>query len=202
MKHIVFIVSTLLATVAPTVYAQSSKSANITNTATVVSDCSIQTTQNILFPSVDLLTQESATAQGSFSVRCTKGSYNLQISNGMNMNVGRLYNSVYSGSFTEPNRYNYYFECNRAMKHISENDTLQYELYVDPSMQTKSYNYASTQSSTGAIRPSSCGTTGNFKTVTFTTFEPQQVDIYAKALVTKNLKSGAYVDTISVMVTF
>lgn len=201
MKYIAFIVGTLLVC-APTVYAQSTKSANITNTATVVSDCSIQTTQNILFPSVDLLTQETATAQGSFSVRCTKGSYNLQINNGMNMNVGRLYNSVYSGSFTEPNRYNYYFECNRAMKHISESDTLQYELYVDPSMQTKSYNYASTQSSSGAVRPSTCGTTGNFKTITFTSFEAQQVDIYAKALVTKNLKSGAYVDTISVLVTF
>lgn len=201
MKRIVFIASTLLA-FAPHAYAQSTQSTNITNTVTVVSDCSIQTTQNILFPSVDLLTQETATAQGSFAVRCTKGSYNLQISNGMNMNVGRLYNTVYSGSFTEPNRYNYYFECNRAMKHISENDTLQYELYVDPSMQTKSYNYASTQSSSGAVRPSSCGTTGNFKTITFTSFEPQQVNIYAKALVTKNLKSGAYVDTISVLVTF
>lgn len=201
MKHIIFIASTLLA-FAPTVYAQSSQSTNLTNTATVVSDCSIQTTQNILFPSVNLLTQETATAQGSFAVRCTKGSYNVQISNGMNMTVGKMYNSVYSGTFTDPNRYTYYYECNRAMKHISESDTLPYELYAEANMQSKSYNSASTSGSGSISPPKSCGTGSTFKTVTFSSFEQQQVNVYAKALITKNLKSGAYVDTISIIVTF
>lgn len=192
----------VLATVSIPSTAQTTRSANITNTATVVSDCSIQTTQNILFPSVNLLTQETATAQGSFAVRCTKGSYNVQISNGMNMTVGKMYKSVYSGTFTDPNRYTYYYECNRAMKHISESDTLPYELYAEANMQSKSYNSASTSGSGSISPPKSCGTGGTFKTVTFSSFEQQQVDVYAKALVTKNLKSGAYVDTISVIVTF
>lgn len=192
----------LLATASIPTYAQTTKSANITNTATVVSDCTIRTTQNMLFPSVDLLTQDTATAQGSFGVRCTKGSYNIQISNGMNMNVGTMYNKVYSGSFTDPNRHTYYYECNRAMKHISGTDVLPYELYATSNMQSKSYNYTSTSSTTSPTRPTTCGTNNSFTTVAFTSFEEQQVNIYGKALVSKSLQSGAYIDTISVVVNF
>lgn len=192
----------VLATVSIPSTAQTTRSANITNTATVVSDCSIRTTQNMLFPSVDLLTQDTATAEGSFGVRCTKGSYNIQITNGMNMNVGTLYRSESSGSFTDPNRRTFYYECNRAMKHISGTDVLQYELYATSTMQSKSYNYTTTSSTTTPTRPTTCGTNNSFKTVTFTNFEEQQVNIYGKALVTKSLQSGAYIDTISVVVNF
>lgn len=185
-----------------TVSAQTPKSLNITNTATVVGECTIRTTQNMLFPSVDILTQDTATAQGSFGVRCTKGSYTIQINNGMNMSVGRMYNSVYSGSFTDPNRMTYYYECNRAMKHISDNFVLSYELYAQPTLQSKSYNSTSTSSSSSPTRPTSCGVNSSFGSVTFTSFEEQQVNLYGKALVTKNLQGGAYVDTISIVVNF
>lgn len=63
-------------------FAQSS---NLTNSANVVASCSVATTQNISFGSIDALNQSSFSGQnqGNVQVKCTKGSYSMMLTNGM-----------------------------------------------------------------------------------------------------------------------
>ena len=67
--------------ISPSVFAQSQP---LTNSANVVASCSVATTQNINFGSIDALDQNSFSgqSQGNVQIKCTKGSYSMMLSNG------------------------------------------------------------------------------------------------------------------------
>lgn len=198
MKHSFLLIFGL--TVAFTASAQTSRS--LTNSADVVSSCTINTLQNIAFPSVDVLNAENATAYGTVGVSCTQGNYALRISNGANLLMDASpYSVVSSGSFTDPNRKTYYYYCNRQMKHISGNSYLPYELYSTPAMTSAARN-TSASSGYSASRPTGCGTNITFATMRFVSAGQQELNIYAKALINNSLQGGAYTDVISVDAVF
>ena len=60
------------------------QSSNLTNSATVVASCSVATTQNLNFGSINGLDLDSFSgqAQGMINVKCTAGSYQIYLSNG------------------------------------------------------------------------------------------------------------------------
>lgn len=192
------------------VSAQSTKSLSLNNTATVVSSCSISTTQNLNFGVFDPLNPQDLTGSGSVSVACTYGTYSMSVSNGTG---GSGYPSgVISLPSTGGGGYTYYTSCMRSMKN-SSGSNLYYELYADPGYLQSSYN--STPSSTYSSNPPSMtakyscsGTTSlsGFKSVSFTSKGPQTVTIYGKINNTKWKSTaytpGAYSDQVSVNINF
>ena len=82
MRAILFAVIGMVALASQQAAAQSS---NLNNSASVVASCTVATTQNINFGSIDALNQSSFSGQnqGNVQIKCTKGSYSMMLANGM-----------------------------------------------------------------------------------------------------------------------
>lgn len=182
--------------------AQSTKSSNLTNTATVVSLCSLQVTQNISFGSVNALGGIDALGQGSVQVGCTYGSYALTVGRGLN-DANNSYNPRDCGRWG----CTYTVQCIRAMANADKTSTIPYELYTtsDPSSIVRLLGETS---SDGIFAPARCNDapvrTAGFATLTFKSPEKQTVNIFARTTVSEknSLKPGVYTDAFTVSVVF
>lgn len=190
-------------------FAQSTKSASLSNTATVLSSCGISTTENLNFGAFNPMDPQELRGTGAVSVSCTYGTYGISISNGSGGN-SFLYRSVALPS-TGGGGYNVTYGCWRGMVN-SAGQKLYYELYADANYQNSSINtlptyYTSSAPSNSQTSGSTCGTsTNSFRTVSFTSKEPQSVTIYGKVNTTKGrpkeLQPGSYTDQVTVSVNF
>jgi len=192
------------------VFAQTTKNLSLNNTATVVSSCSISTTQNLNFGAFNPLDPQELRGTGSVSVACTYGNYSLSISNGNGGN-SFLYNSVQLPS-TGGGGYNVTYGCWRGMTN-SSGQKLYYDLYANANYQTSSINtadtyYTQSRPNSGTTSSSNCNDTriSSFKTVSFTSNAPQEVLIYGKVNISKGqpttLKPDSYTDQVSVSINF
>lgn len=183
-------------------FAQSTKSSNLTNTANVVSLCSLQVTQNISFGSVDALSGIDALSQGSVQVRCTYGSYAITVGRGLNDNNNN-YNPRDCGRWG----CTYTVQCIRAMANADKTSKIPYELYKtsEPSSIVRLLGGTSSE---GAYSPDRCDSTPvrtvQFANLTFNSPEAQSITLYARATVSdkNSLKSGVYTDSFTVSVVF
>lgn len=182
--------------------AQSTKSSNLTNTATVVSLCSLQVTQNISFGSVNALEGIDALGQGSIQVSCTYGSYTVMVGRGLNDN-NNSYNPHDCGRWG----CTYTVQCIRAMANADKTSKIPYELYTtsDPSSIVR---LLGENSSDGIYSPARCDSSPvrnvGFASLMFNSPEKQTVNIFARTTVSnKNaLKPGVYTDSFTVSVVF
>lgn len=199
----------LLLTIPCAAFAQSTKSSSLSNTATVLSACSISTTDNLNFGTFNPLDPQELRGTGSVSVSCTYGTYGLSISNGSGGN-SFLYNSVALPS-TGGGGYNVTYGCWRGMTNAA-GKKLYYELYSDSgytksSINTGTTSYTSSAPTNSTTSSSACGTSVNsFTTVSFTNNTPKDVIIYGKVNITKGrpkeLQPGSYSDQVVVNVNF
>ena len=183
-------------------FASMAQNYNVTNTATVVSLCSLQVTQNISFGAVDALNGINALAQGSVQVRCTYGSYGVSVGRGLNDNDVR-YNPRDCGrwgcSFT--------VQCVRTMANADKTSRIPYELYTthDPSSIVRLLGESGSE---GAFSPPRCSDapvrTASFANLTFNSPQAQNVTLYARANMSdqNSLKSGAHTDSFTVSIVF
>ena len=68
----------------PTTSFAASSSANLSNTAQVVSSCSIRKTQDLNFGAFNPLEQNAITGNGQLELTCTKGTYRVYLGTGSN----------------------------------------------------------------------------------------------------------------------
>ena len=184
-------------------------STNLPATANIPSACTIATTQNIMFGTYDPVGIHASlgpAAQGQVTVNCTKGSYNLTVSSGVNAGFPE-----YFGSYPAPWQGAGYFyrqyRCNRKMSNGSQ--TVGYELFSDASMTTVSYNQQQALNAGGETAVNcniqNSSTVQTFRTLSFTSAGSQVVDLYARVLPgTQNAAAlpGVYSDTLSVSISF
>ena len=205
MKHAVLALALIMSP--GLAFAQSQ---TITNSATVVSACSISTTQNLNFGLFNPLDPQELRGTGSISVACTYGNYSVNLSNGNGGN-SFLYNSVKLPS-TGGGGWNVTYGCWRGMTN-SAGQKLYYDLYADSNYQTSSINtggtsYTQNTPSNSSVSTSPCQTTNtaSFTTASFTNNAPQNITIYGKVSLSKgrpqSLQSGSYTDQVSVSITF
>lgn len=182
--------------------AQSTKSSTLTNTATVVSLCSLQVTQNISFGSVNALSGIDALGQGSVQVSCTYGNYAVTVGRGLNDN-NNSYNPYDCGRWG----CTYTVQCIRTMANADKTSKIPYELYTtsDPSSIVRLLGETS---SDGVFSPARCSDAPvravTFASLTFKSPEKQTVNIFARATVSdkNSLKSGVHTDAFTVSVVF
>lgn len=191
-------------------FAQSTKNLSLTNTATVVSSCSISTTQNLNFGVFDPLDPQDLTGSGSILISCTYGNYTMSVSNGTG--GSGFPTGVVSLPSTGGGGYTYYTSCMRSMKN-SSGSNLYYELYADSGLSRSSYNSTpgstytpNAPSSTAKYSCSGATSLSGFKTVSFTSQAAQNITIYGKINTTKwnsnAYTSGTYTDQVSVNINF
>ena len=178
--------------VAPSVFAATTSN-NLSNTARVVSSCSINTTDNMNFGLFDPLNDDQKSAQGRVEVACTKGSYGVRVGYGAS---SKLYRYTYEyGSF-------YTYRCTPRSMISGAGKALGYTLYKDAAMITPIST--TEQRSIGGVDSSgqACGMSSDLKTLTFTSQGAQSIDLYGKILGDKSVQAGSYMDTLAIEVTF
>lgn len=160
------------------------QSRTLTNSANVVASCSIATTQNLNFGSIDGLDFDSFSGQtqGVVNVKCTAGSYQVYLSNGR-----------YPISGTGKS-------CLQRMKHPTDVSLLVYALNTDNTYNTVYPNSVGTCSSS-AMNPEV------YKTAMFTSSVrelniPVYASIQKQYMKTNRFAPGNYSDTISVFIAF
>lgn len=160
------------------------QSSTLTNSARVVAACSIATTENLNFGSINGLDFDSFSgqAQGMVNVKCTSGSYQVYLSNG-------AYPITGTGK-----------SCLQRMKHPIDGSLLVYALNTDSAYNT--------------VYPSNIGTCGSsamnpevYKTATFTSATrelniPVYASIQKQYMKNNRFSVGNYSDAISVFVAF
>lgn len=194
----------LLATALPSFAVE--KSLTLTNTSTVVSQCSINTLSNIQFGSLDVLGANAnvgATGNGTVRVQCTKGSYALLINNGNNW-AARLTNSYPCTTCQGSGYVVRVFNCDRYMKSAS-GGTLGYVVYKDATRQTdgtniSAYVYAA-DAGTQCKTDSAAYTYLEFNDATRT----NDVTLYAQTVsgaANTKITPGAYSDSLNLQINF
>lgn len=182
------------------------KSATLTNTSTVVSQCSINTLNNIQFGSLDVLGANAtvgATGNGSVRVQCTKGSYALTVNNGGSWKARLL--RAYACTGCQGSGYvTRLFSCDRYMT-SPNGSVLGYVVYKDPDRQTDGTNTSSyTYDSDAGTQCKSSGAT--FSRLVFDD-ATRSTDVAFYAQTTSGADNtkvtpGVYTDTLSVQVNF
>lgn len=202
MKHFL---SLVLAICAFPVFAGQTSS-NLTNAATVVSNCTITTLNNIQFGTFDALNANAtvgAAGNGTVQVKCTKGSYSLIVGNGANW-AARLTNSYACTSCQGAGYVTRIFSCDRYMK-SPQGGTMGYVIYKDSSLQTNGTN------SSGYTYDSDAGTQCKGTPSAFTQMvfdsatRSNNVTLYAQTVSgadNKKVTPGVYTDTLSIQVNF
>jgi len=172
---------------------------SLKQTATVVSGCTISTTQNLSFGILNPLDSQILTAQGGLSLDCTKGGYTVSVNGGSNVPVSLWYNSTYVGGTTGNL---YYYKCERVMTAPGKSSTLRYDLYTTSNGSTPVYSEFTVPTTNN---PQDCGLRNfTFATINFTQPGAQQVPVYAKLsnIAARTLSAGNYTDTLNFTVTF
>lgn len=194
----------LLAVTFPSFAAQ--KSLNLTNTSTVVSQCSINTLNNIQFGSLDVLGANAtvgATGNGTVRVQCTKGSYALHVNNGSNW-TARLTNSYPCTTCQGSGYVVRLFSCDRYMK-SANGGTLGYVVYKDTAHQTDGTNISSyTYDSDSGTQCKSDSAAYEYLTFDNAT-RSSDVTLYAQTVsgsANSKITPGTYSDVLSVQVIF
>lgn len=187
---------------APTFAASSS--ANLSNSATVPTSCTLAATQNLLFGQLNTLNEVSKTAQGGLSVECTKGTYALSVNYGQASSIGNVSNfksqsSCVNGTCVPYATYDYY--CGRSVKGSA--GSISYTLYTNAGMTTEANQkrstsyYGNTDTTTSCSSPST-----DFGSVVFTQRGAINVPVYARLNATKNTPAGTYTDALTFTITF
>ena len=172
-------------------FAQS-KSSSLSQTAKVLSSCSISTVENINFGVVDALTDTAKTGSGAVRASCTKGSYGLSVSYGMNSKF--LIWSTAGAGIT--------YMCRpRAM--VNSNGTLlPYTLYSDSGLTQPISTSDRIMISGGTYVNTRCTLSSGWTNVVFNSPEDQTVSLYGKVTVDKSSNAGNYTDTLTISLTF
>lgn len=160
------------------------QSSNLSNSARVMSACSIAVTQHLNFGSINGLDQDSFSgrAEGSFHIKCTAGSYQVYLGNG-------------TASMTGTGK-----SCLQRMRHPTQASLLVYALNTNDT-----YNTVYPNDVTAC--PSSSMNPQVYKTATFTSAEremdlPVYASIQKAYMLTNRYYVGQYSDTITVYVAF
>jgi len=186
----------------------SAQNVSLKNSATVVGSCSITTLQNIQFGGIDPLNIGTLTASGAVSLTCTKGAYNISVSDGTG-GYQLLGTQRDAGSPASAYGWWYTTKCMRAMTNAGQR--LYYELYPSSDYSNSSMNSSNEVYSSKApssIKFGACASTNaaTFSTIQFNSPGSQTVNLYAKINSENSdlskITPGAYIDTLSVSVTF
>ena len=181
--HIKFLTAGLMLgfALSPSVFAQSS---NLTNSATVVASCSMATTQNLNFGSINGLdfNSFSGQAQGMVKVKCTAGSYQVYVGNGEN---------VISGSGNT---------CLQRMKSNNSGTTIVYALNTNET-------YSTVYPNGTTYCPKSSMNAQVYNTATFTSATREvNIPVYASIqksfMVNNQFTVGTYSDNVTVYIAF
>lgn len=189
-------------------FSVSSQNLSLKNSATVTSSCSIATVQNIQFGGIDPLNIGTLTSTGAVSLTCTKGAYNISVSDGTG--GYQLLGTQREAGFPA-SAYGWWYttKCMRAMSNGGQR--LYYELYPSSDYSTSSMNSSNEVYSSKApssIKFGACASTNaaTFSTVQFNSPQSQTVTLYARINSENSDLStttpGSYIDTLSVSVTF
>lgn len=189
MKHLTLIILGLMSASAQA----ATLSSNLSNTAQVVSACSITTVSNLNFGIFNPLEETDKAANGRVAVACTKGNYSTRVSYGVN---SALYKYAYEYSSI------YTYRCNPRAMVNANGKTLPYILYKDSNMgspisTTESRSIGGTDSTGRA-----CTMNSELQNLTFTNSAAQYIDLYAKLAPYSGLQAGTYTDTLNIEVTF
>lgn len=182
----------LFALVSPGAWAATTSS-NLSNTAQVVSACSITTVNNLNFGIFNPLAETDKTSNGRVAVACTKGNYSTRVGYGVN---SRLYKYTYEyGSI-------YTYRCNPRAMVNANGKTLPYTLYKDSNLSspisTTEGRSIGGADATGGV----CNMNSELQNLTFTNSAAQYIDLYAKLVPYPGLQAGSYTDTLNIEVTF
>lgn len=195
------IIALILALTASTASAQTTGKSNLSNSATVLSSCSISVVNHINFGALDPLSDTTKTATGAFSVSCTKGSYEIQVGFGQNP-----YNTNRGLSSATCERYMVNSSGKLLQYSVSFlNASGNYTTYI-PSLNYGPNNAACKSRYTRAGTwpgEAASGTSPGPTTLTFTeSNKSQTVQMNGSVTANKTLTPGVYTDTISVGVVF
>lgn len=172
-------------------FAQS-KSSSLSQTAQVLSSCSISTVENINFGVIDVLTDTNKVGSGAVQTSCTKGSYGLSVSYGMNSKF-LIWSNAGQGIT---------YMCRpRAM--VNSNGTLlPYALYSDSGLTQPISTSDRIMISGGTYVNTRCTLSSGWTNVVFNSPGNQTVSLYGKVTVDKSSNAGNYTDTLTILLTF
>lgn len=173
---------------------------SLKQSATVVGACTINTTENLNFGTLNPLAPQDLSAEGALSIDCTKGSYTVSVNGGSNIPDSRWYNSTYNIGIGNT----YYYKCDRVMKIAGKTASLRYDLYRSSNDSTPVYSEFSVPKTNN---PEDCAPRNFvFTTINFTQPGAQRVPVYAKISSSQSyartLVAGNYTDTLNFTVTF
>lgn len=189
MKRISFI---LLAVALPSLACAQSKSSTLTQTAQVLSACSISTVENINFGVVDALTDTAKTGSGAVRASCTKGSYALTVNYGMNSKFW-IWSNAGQGTT---------YMCRPRAMANTKGALLPYTIYSDSGLTQPISTNDQIMISGGTYVNTPCTLMSSWKSVVFTEPKAQTVTLYGKMTVDKSSNAGTYTDSLVVSITF
>lgn len=195
----------LLSSIGFTASAQTS-SRNLSNSASVVSECSIRTDQHILFGAFNPLSVQTRSSTGILKVNCTRGSYSVSRNMGSNalnrqkrITTGN-YDGTLSGNYAQVD-----LTCTSSMK-SSDGKFIEYRMGDFP---TFSASYTGTNRMTSAENRNCNYNDKVFvRTLTFNQNLEQSVGIVATIGTAsdltqyKSLTPGSYSDVMTFSITF
>jgi spore coat protein U-like protein len=189
MKRISFIIFALAL---PSLACAQSKSSSLTQTAQVLSSCSISTVENINFGVVDVLQDTTKTGSGAVRASCTKGSYALSVGYGMNSTFWVWSNA---GQGTT-------YRCRPRAMANAKGATLPYNLYSDSGFAQPISTSDQIMISGGTYVNTRCTLMAGWKNVVFTERQDQTITLYGQMTLDKSSNAGAYTDSLVISLTF
>lgn len=176
----------------PSVALAQSKSASLSQTAQVLSSCSISTLQNINFGVVDVLNDTSKTGAGSVRTACTKGSYALTVNYGTN--------SLYFINSTAGQGTTY--RCGARSMANGKGSKLPYQLYTNSDLTNAVSTFDQIMISGGTYVNTPCKLQSAWTNVVFNTPAEQTLSLYGQMTVDTAASAGNYTDMLTISLTF
>jgi len=176
--------------------AAAQTSRNITNSSTVVSECSVRALQNIRFDSFDPLNIIQSQAQGAIGLKCTKGSYAVYINSGFNR--GKTSWSISRGD-------TYTYDCSSRLGRSGQ--YLSYTIHKSPTSDPVKQEFYLTWPTVSSNPIQDCSTrTFVYGAYGFDSAEERIIPIYAKlspsTAEAKAATAGNYTDFLTFTVNF
>lgn len=171
---------------------------NLTNSASVVSACTISTVDNINLGSIDTLNFTTAEDTGAVQIVCSQGTFTVTIDNGRNARQSNVSNVANGAQYTKT------YTCQRRMM-SSTGQTVAYNVYHTNNVGVN--NNKSVTSSTNGFDSSYCAnSSAGFTSLTFSpvTGSTQNVVMIGRAFPTTSTGAtpGVYTDTLMYTVNF
>lgn len=181
-----------LVCVLPSFAFAQSKSISLSQTAQVLSSCTISTVENINFGVMDVLTDTTKVGSGAVRTSCTKGSYALSVSYGMNSKF-LIWSTAGQGTT---------YSCQARAMANPKGAVLPYTLYSDSGLTQPISTSDRIMISGGTYVNTRCTLASSWKNVVFNAPQSQTVSLYGKVAADKSSNAGNYTDTLTISITF